>query len=58
MSDETEAHRALLADDAEEEGVNVEACLQMILDPGVSPDGCEIEESRCEWQTSFEEVDL
>lgn len=53
-----EEARAMLADDDEEEGVNVEACLQMLFDPGVSPDGCEIEESRCEWQMSFEEVDL
>ncbi len=28
--------------------VNVDACLRMILDPGVSPDGTEINESTAE----------
>jgi murein tripeptide amidase MpaA len=28
--------------------VDVDACLQMLLDPGVSPDGAEIEQSSCE----------
>lgn len=27
---------------------NVEVCLTMLFDPGVSPPGCKIEESRCE----------
>lgn len=31
--------------------IDVKACLQMLLDPGVSPDGCDIEESNVELLT-------
>lgn len=41
--------RETLADISEDDGIDVGACLQMLLDPGVSPDGCAIEESRAEY---------
>lgn len=50
----SEADAAELLKDTDEDGdgVNVSACLQMIFDPGVSPDGCDIQESRAEWVTA------
>lgn len=41
--------RETLADISEDDGIDVGACLQMLLDPGVSPDGCSIQESSVDY---------
>jgi hypothetical protein len=41
---ETEARELLMSDG----DINIQACLQMLLDPGVSPDGTSILGSTCE----------
>jgi hypothetical protein len=47
--------RALLSDDGEDDGVDVFACLRMVIDPGVSPDGCEIQDSEVVYEMSDDE---
>jgi hypothetical protein len=42
-------------DEDGEDGIDLSACLQMIFDPGVSPDGCDIEESRVEYMRADED---
>ena len=42
--DEADAREDLMDDDGE---VNVAACIQTILDPGISPRGADIQESAC-----------
>lgn len=47
------------ATDLDENGrvPNLNACLQMLFDPGVSPDGCEIQESSAEHDYDGEDSD-
>lgn len=47
--DEVSARQLLTDTDEDSDGVDVSACLRMLLDPGVSPDGCDIQDSSCEF---------
>jgi hypothetical protein len=49
--------RKLLSDEGEDDGVDVFACLRMVIDPGVSPDGCEIQDSEVVYEMSDDAED-